>query len=617
VKRNLQKIFISLCSLCLCGGFLLLSGCAYFNTFYLAQRNYNDAERIRNKENNVTPEAKKKYEDAVTNAYKILQDYKTSGYVDNSVFLIGMSYYYMKDFTRARTKFEELQKAFPTSTFVPRARYYKARCMIEAGLTEDARIELNDLVSKEKGSIKGQAGLTLAEINYKDAQWEDLIAAAQKVIDSKPDKEILCQAMLFKGEGLFNLEKYQEAAGELQKLASNSIETKMKFRANSLIAQSMAKLGKYDEALAFLSSMQSKGEFVNFAPGIRLEIGKIYELKGDSDKAVETFRNMAGDFPDSLAAKEAWYHVGNITIRDLSKAKEAKDAYDKVGKVTVRISESWFADAKNRSAQIDSMNVWTSDIAKLKDKPEEQAHKRFLLAELLTYSLDHADSAVTQYNLILEEAPQSEYAVRSDFSIGLSKLKADKKFSDESEKELMNAIIEKYPDNQFSQELKVHLGMISVPPDVKLYREAELARIEGKGPKVYIPLYEAVADSFPKTRSGFQARFAIAYFYEHDAGDMEKARELYKELAAEKPNENNKAFVELAGKKLSFITDEKKIVAEIQKSIAYYSSGEARAASAAQSSSISGPSPASENEFTELKKIRERNARIRSRYFTN
>lgn len=602
--------------------FLLLagvgfSGCAYFNTFYLAQRNYNDAERLRNRDNNVSPEAGKKYKDAVDNAYKILQDYKTSRYADNSVFIIGMSYYYMKDYTRARTKFEELRKAFPSSEFVPKARYYKARCMIEVGLTDEARIELNDLASTEKSAIKGEAGLTLAEINYKDGQWEDLIAAARKVAGSDPGKKILYQAMLYKGEGLYNLNKYQEAAEELQKLASKKIEPRMKFRANSLIAQSKAKLGKYDEALAFLTSMQSKGEFVNFAPGIRLEIGKIYELKGDAEKAVETYRNMAGDFPDSLAAKEAWYHVGNITIRDLSKANEAKDAYVKVSQGNVRVSENWFADAKNRSAQIDSLNAWTNDIDKLKDKPEERAHKRFLLAELLTYSLDHADSAVTQYDLILKEAPQSEYAVRSDFSLGLSQLKLEKKYSEEAEKALMQTIIHKYPESQFSQELKVHLGMISVPPDLKLYRDAELARMENKGPKVYLPLYQAVADSFPKTKSAFQARFAIAYFYEHDAGDMNKALELYKKLAEEKPNENNKVFVELSARKLSFIVDEKKIVTDIQKSIAYYSSDEARAASAAQAPAVSGPASAAESELTEMKKIRERNARIRSRYFAN
>lgn len=613
-RKNWTKA--SLLFLVLFPGFLL-TGCAYFNTYYLAQRNYNNAERIRKKENNVGPEAKRKYDDAVSNAFQVIQDYKTSRYVDDSVFIIGMSYYYMKDYTRARTKFEELQKAFPTSGYVPRARYYKARCMMELGQNDEARIELNDVSSTEKSAIKGEAGLTLAEINYKDKQWQDLITASQKVIDSNPEKSILYRGMMYKGEALFNLEKYQESAEELQKLVSSKIEPNMKFRANSLIARSKAKLGKYDEALAFLVAMQSKGEFVNFAPGIRLQIGKILELKGDTEKALEMYRNMAGDFPDSLAAKEAWYRIGNITIRDLSKTGEAKDAYNKVNQGNIRYAENWFADAKNRAAQIDSINAWKIDIDKLKDKPEESAHKRFLLAELLTYSLDHADSAITQYELILKETPKSEYAVRSDFFIGLYKMNQEKRYSEAAENELMKTIIEKYPESQFSQELKVHLGIISVAPDLKMYRDAELARMENKGHTVYLPLYQAVIDSFPNNRSAYQARFAIAYFYEHDAGDKEKAFELYKQLAIEKPNEKNKVFVELAGQKLTMFADEQKILKDIEKSIAYYSSDESRSASSEQKTVITGPASVTDSEFSEQKKIRERNARIRSRYYTN
>ncbi|MFA6471636.1 MAG: hypothetical protein WCU00_06295, partial [Candidatus Latescibacterota bacterium] len=69
--------------------------------------------------------------------------------------------------------------------------------------------------------------------------------------------------------------------------------------------------------------------------------------------------------------------------------------------------------------------------------------------------------------------------------------------------------------------------------------------------------------------------------------------------------------------KLTMFTEEKKILDDIEKSIAYYSSGESRSASSEQKAVIISPASVTDNEFTEQKKIRERNARIRSRYYTN
>jgi outer membrane protein assembly factor BamD (BamD/ComL family) len=384
------------------------------------------------------------------------------------------------------------------------------------------------------------------------------------------------------------------------------------------MAQCLAHLGRYDEALKLLESLQSKGSMVPFAPGIRLEIGKIHELSGDNDKAVDVFRKMAADFPDSIAAREAWYRVGIITLHDLTKAQEARDAFVKATE-NKKIPETWFTDAIAKVVQIDSLKSRMDRIEKLKEKPDELAHERFLLAELLTYSLNHPEQALDQYRKIIEEAPKSEFAVRSDFLMGLARLDTSGVRTDEAEKEVMRKIVEKYPDSHFSQELEVRLGMINLPPDMKLLRDAEQARLDQKGPDVYLPLYQAVVDSFPNTRSAYQARFIIAWCYEHELNDREKAFDLYKKLASESQNENNREFLSLASSKLTLALDEKKIIDESKKNIAYYQSEiEQLSSPEARTKTVEAQtaSPAEDSEFAEMKKIRERNARIRSRYYS-
>ena len=123
------------------------------------------------------------------------------------------------------------------------------------------------------------------------------------------------------------MEKYEEAVAAYEKLRGGKLSPRLTFRVNSMLAQSLARLKKYDESLRLLESLQGRGNMSVFAPGIRLEIGKILEMKGDADRAVDVYSKMAADFPDSIASHEAWYRVGIITLRDLAKAQDASDAF--------------------------------------------------------------------------------------------------------------------------------------------------------------------------------------------------------------------------------------------------------------------------------------------------
>lgn len=603
----------------------LLVGCAYFNTFYLAKKNFNNAERQRLRDNGVVKSnTKKMYKEAIEQSSEILTEYTTSRYVDDSLYIIGMSHYYQNEYLKARTKFNELMKAFPESEFATIVLYYKAKCLIELDQNDDALTILLDLVNSKNSSVNGLAGLAIAEMNLNNEQWDELLNASQKVIDLNPKKEELFKAIFYKGEALYQLERCEECTQTLQELSGIKIEPELRFRVNSLNALAKAKLGKYEEAMTFLESMENKGEFSNYAPRIRFEIGKIYELKGDDELAIDTYRKMAGDFPDSLAAKEGWYSIGKLLIKDLSKVLEAKEAFDMVKEGRAKTTESWFVEAQIKSVQIDSIIARIEEIEEIEDDPEAIARARFSLAEIYTFSFDRPDSALTQYRLILEEAPETEFAVKSDYFLCINELQSDGEYSEEAEKALMMEIVNKYPESEFAQKLRIFIGLIEKPPDVIAFLEAEHSRMFGKGPDVYIPLYQAVVDSFPKTKSSYQARFLAAYYYEHDVGNWEKALDLYEKLASEEPTVNSEVYINLAKEKLEYADQEEKFLEEINNNIAYYEMkiDEIETGIDTVSEIVHKPielngSQVQDNGYSGLRKIRERNARIRSRYFTD
>ncbi|MBN1291910.1 MAG: tetratricopeptide repeat protein [Candidatus Latescibacteria bacterium] len=768
---------------------VLLLNCAYFNTFYMAQKSYKDAERQYKRDGEVKNSTSEKlYNEAILGAAGIIREYANSRYVDNSLFIMGMSYFRIEDYRQALTKFNEIIEAFPDGEFGADAIYYKARCLIEMDRYDDAKVILNDIMVNGERSQKGRAGIALVDIARRDELWDDLLTVAQNVIDTKPNDKELYEAIVYKGEALYNLERYEECVATLEQIPEKKIDTELRLKGNLQIALAKAKLGSFDESLEYLGSMQNKGEFAKYAPQIRLQIGIIYALKDEPEQAIQTYRNLAGDFPDSLSSKKAWYNAGMLLLNDLSRLDEAKEAFDNVGKNKAKATESWVSVAQTKSVQIDSLKAKLEAIGKLKDiddlgKPEEEtvvgntintetvtpdsskttiadinetdkkaekdlsaesadtdtvqsivteqvisqkdstavnqaqitatvqdtsqtaqpdslkvavndadstktgsavtaintgadstkiatiepastqsdslssntmktvqtgqdttktghsdsvkkiadkagsikaerenrAHLRFSLAELYRFSFDRPDSALTQYLLIIEETPETDYAVRSEYFLGLNELQSEDRYTEEADRKLMEKIIVKHPDSNFAQDLKVYLGIIEKPPEVKAFTEAEHSRDTSHDPEIYIPLYQKVVDDYPGTQSAYKAQFAIAYYTEHDVGNMEKALELYKEISKMDKNPYNSQFVTTAVDKLKEVEDEPKLLKEIEKKIVYLTYGTGRTSTESSEEEMEQVTeiPSQEEEITGYRKVRERNARIRSRYYTN
>ena len=756
----------------------MFSGCAYFNTFYLAKKNFNRAEKERIDKNGVVRGTTTTlYTQAIKWSSGILENHMDSKYVDDSLYIIGMSYFYQEDFLKARIKFDELLGAFPESELVQTALYFKARSLMELDLTDDAMLLLLDLVDTDDPSVSGLAGLAITEISLANEDWPELLSASQKVIDREPNEDELITAIFYKSKALFELERYEDCSAALNELADYKIGSDQRFEINTLLASSEANLEKYEIAMSYLESMENRGDFADYAPRIRLQIGNIYELREDEAMAMDTYRKLAGDFPDSLAAKEAWYNVGKILIRDLSESEAAQEAFDMVKEGSATTNAPWFVEAGIKSVQIDSMTARIEKIdeimelledyeggsdesdepvesdapdeektvqpgpgeetvttaaqtvppdstesssdsavavadstavasdsivavadsaiavtdstaaaaqtvppdstesssdsavtvadstavaldsivaaadsaiavtdstvaaaepqaemkkpAKLTKKqreefnfPEMIGRARFSLAELYNYSFERPDAAIEEYKFIMSQAPGTEYAVKSDYFVRIYELQQSGEYADEAEDALMNDMIADYPESGFAQELKVFLGLIENPPDVKMYIEAEVAYMNGEPPDVYLPLYQKVVEQFPLTESAYRARFVTAYAYEHHLGDMDRALFIYEALADEEVNAFSTEYVNLAVEKLKMIEQDEELLEELAESIAYYEMRIEEIEKGTRledrvGAQVAVSAGADGSGYTGRNKIRARNARIRSRYYKN
>ena len=128
-----------------------LVGCAYFNAFYLAQKNFKDAEFQRMKESGIVDA--QLYKTAIQWSEEVTEKYSGSRYIDDSLYIIGMSYYHMKDFVLARTSFDELIRKFPESKYKEEAHFYKAKSLTGLKQYDEAREVLNDERTEEDAGV--------------------------------------------------------------------------------------------------------------------------------------------------------------------------------------------------------------------------------------------------------------------------------------------------------------------------------------------------------------------------------------------------------------------------------------------------------------------------------
>ncbi len=150
--------------------FVFSSGCVYYNTFFMARKKFEEAEknqalnaegrrkqgippgqigrkgRNQSKGNvgggggpsgsftpNITPQVRILYEDAIKKASKVLRFHPDSKWVDDALWLIGKSYYNMGDYLQADRKFKELVTNQPESKFADDSFFYGGLCQIELG----------------------------------------------------------------------------------------------------------------------------------------------------------------------------------------------------------------------------------------------------------------------------------------------------------------------------------------------------------------------------------------------------------------------------------------------------------------------------------------------------
>ena len=216
--RSISIIFVALAfSSCSSGSFVgkrVDNFTAYYNTFYNAERVFEDAEKavkVKDPPVNrevyldvfVTPDRvsnRQNFDSSIKKSADVLREHDNSKWVDDALLLIGKSNFYTQNYVSAQRYFLNVIEV--STKLDGEAHAWLGRSYIAAGQYEDAIDHLTSTLASDDLSRKWAPTLKLelGDVYVRTGQYELAAAQLQSGIETSKDKDLRARASFLLGQ---------------------------------------------------------------------------------------------------------------------------------------------------------------------------------------------------------------------------------------------------------------------------------------------------------------------------------------------------------------------------------------------------------------------------------
>ena len=420
---------------------LLLFSCAYFNTFYNAERYYEEADRIRlEKSGKAIPlKAMDNYGKTIQKCRVVISEFPESKLVNDAILLMAKAQFYRSEYDDAIGNLKIIYSK-GSAQQIAEAQYWSAVCKWKKGKTQAALDELRGIIkSSDDSVIKAQCHLSLAEISNELGRNKEFLFHLEegaKTIKDRAEKGIVYNKL---ADIAFNNESYEVAEGAYKEVIKNSL-TKEKIENAHIQLLKISRIsGDHRSAERKIKSMLVDEKFKNIKGDLELELVQLYLAQSDISGAEVRLESIIKDYERTKTSAEAYYLLGQINLSDLWKPDLAKEKFTQVKKEFNRSEYGPIAQTKikaiddyngsindlkvyeamesetlpNDSAAIDSVNKKASQIK----KPYEEL--LYHIGDLQAFSFDRLDTGIVYFKRILERDSTSKFYPKALFTLSL------------------------------------------------------------------------------------------------------------------------------------------------------------------------------------------------------
>ena len=560
---------------------------AYFNTYYNGKHAFDEAMldvKSSMLEYNVSQisgatatnpftissNARQNFDIAIEKASKILQLYPNSGFTENCLFIIGISYYYEQDNIRGGRKFIEEQSKYPGSKRFCEALMYYGDIEVKNKNYADgykdlkkalelARREDNQDIMTQDADDISNCLLTQSDSSGA-AEYLDSAAA---VAENDDAAIYACKA----GELSESLGNFKNAEREYSAAWNYARDVRLRFYSRYFLARTERHDKQFSSAMDNLQYLRKDDKYFQFFPLIDYQTAEVWYDSGSVSSAFSDFQRIDTAYATSEAATRSAFRVANIYLYKVGDYQNAMKYYQKcsshpavaiisekarqmsaylqdyfVGAHKLQVADSLYRRAMHAASDSDSTIVHTP--AQLDTLYEHLASAEHELAGFFLFRFQFADSALHHYSRIVSQFTKSRVYASALYTLG----EYDFASGDTTNgKNYLTELIQEHPESGFALSANSLLGnkrATAVDSSEISYNQAIDCEDRGQHDSSLVilkKLQESSISSFSQ-----QVLYAIGWIYENKLNLPDSSFVYYKKLTTKYPTCEYSANLNLA-----------------------------------------------------------------------
>ena len=325
---------------------------SYFNGYYNAKNLFNDAEdEIKTaallargradssgQANQIPGTAKQKLGQVIDKCSNILAFHPSSSLVDNSLFLIGKSFFYQMEYRKAERKFAELLAQFPNSSLALEAQLWYARTEEKLGKFNDC-IRLSEATisaaqTSHENEIEAQAHKLLGVLYRRMSQTDKSIAEYEKVISVSSDDATRGDAQISLGDIYFTNGQYKEAAEVYLRTEDYTSDIYSNYYSKLQASIAYREIGELKKELTLVNAMIDDFHNREYLSAILFERANNYIASGRRDDAINEYIIIDTSYAHTEYAMRSAYKLGKIFETELGLYDRALKYYSEINVAT-------------------------------------------------------------------------------------------------------------------------------------------------------------------------------------------------------------------------------------------------------------------------------------------
>jgi TolA-binding protein len=401
---------------------LYVNSVSYFNAYYNAKRIFDEAEATlisqelaaRGKTGTAStaiPQAlRDRFNAVIDKCSSILSFHPTSVLVDDAIFLIGKSYYYLNDYVRAERKFTELLAQFPNGEHALEAKLWFARTLDKLNRDDDAirvaeQLAIDALDDGEQG-LAGEAYALLGSLYEQEGDTARALQNYAQAGTTATDRFVAANAFAKQGDLLVTLGAYEEAVQAYVRVPQLTSDIYLNYYSRFQASRALAEHGRHEAALGLLDEVLGEFRYNQFHPTVRLEYARILAAAGRFVEAEQEYRYL-----DTTYVRQ---EVGAKSAYALAQLMESRGDYRTAHKFYARAASSPIGEialpSRKRDAALTRYFFLQSEFAKLDSLAALSDSLRNLPPPEEVAAAEPADTAGVEEEMAVEEAGRDSIA---------------------------------------------------------------------------------------------------------------------------------------------------------------------------------------------------------------